>query len=65
MAQDEAMASKKLALGAGGDNRISFVRGESRTTRQAVTENPEEINIDDVEVEEDDDEEEGNEEMEG
>ncbi|KAI1712212.1 hypothetical protein DdX_09758 [Ditylenchus destructor] len=45
---DEAMAAKKLALGAGDDTRISFVRGESRITRQARTDNPEEIDIDDV-----------------
>ncbi|KAI1715467.1 pre-mRNA-splicing factor syf1 [Ditylenchus destructor] len=29
IAQDEAMAAKKLALGAGGDTRISFVRAPS------------------------------------
>uniref|UniRef100_A0A915EKA3 Pre-mRNA-splicing factor SYF1 n=1 Tax=Ditylenchus dipsaci TaxID=166011 RepID=A0A915EKA3_9BILA len=58
MAQDEAMASKKLSLGVGSDSRISFVRGESRTTRKAVTENPEEIDIDDVQADEEESDEE-------
>lgn len=47
IAQEEAMASKKLAVPAGGDGRISFVRGESKTTKESVTENPEEIAVDD------------------
>src|SRR5262245_22166845 len=44
MAQEEASAAKKLAVPA--DSRISFVRGESKTVSANVTENPEEIDID-------------------
>lgn len=62
MAQLEAQAQQLMAeentqkkLGS-GDGRISFVRGESRTSKIAVTDNPDEINIDDIgDLDDDDD----------
>lgn len=46
LAQEEAMAKKK-----GTNNRISFVRGESKTVQESRTENVDEIDIDEIEEE--------------
>lgn len=59
MAQLEAQAQQMLAMEKGmaattvGSGKISFVRGESRSTKAVATENPAEINIDDIEMEAD------------
>lgn len=50
IAQEEATASKKLAA-VPADGRISFVRGESKTVNANVTENPEEIDIGEMDEE--------------
>ena len=52
MAQEEASSAKKIGIPS--DNRISFVRGESKTTSTKVTENPEEIDIGDIDEDEED-----------
>lgn len=46
LAQEEAMVKKKS-----NDNRISFVRGESKTVQESRTENLDEIDIDEIEEE--------------
>lgn len=51
-------AQKKLGS---GDGRISFIRGESRTSKASVIDNPDEINIEDID---DDDENANNQEIE-
>ncbi|KAI3420993.1 hypothetical protein GPALN_014620 [Globodera pallida] len=48
--EEAAIAAKKVLPAT--DGRISFVRGESRTTTEARAENPEEIDIDNIEEEE-------------
>jgi pre-mRNA-splicing factor SYF1 len=52
IAQAEAAAGKPPRLAQTEGRAITFVRGESKTTQEAVTENPEEIDIGEDEDEE-------------
>lgn len=52
IAQAEAIAGKLPRLAQTEGRSITFVRGESKTTQDAVTENPEEIDIGEDEDEE-------------
>ncbi|KAI6227241.1 hypothetical protein M3Y95_00705900 [Aphelenchoides besseyi] len=53
-AREEAAATKRGNAAGDGARPISFVRGESKTTTEQTTENPDEINVDMDEDEEED-----------